>query len=149
MSNEDQFADTGISTEMPDDVPAEAAPELDVPADPYEIPTLLLPSGGHVEFKRIDGLTAANIRYLRKARDAEGQGSFYNDLCERGMRLLIATWDIPGRALKTPQADPSASDKLQAFDLTAIERHMQPYLLRALGDADEASKSGESRPESD
>lgn len=106
---------------------AESAP------DPFTIPELLLPSGSSVYFRTLHTVTAANVRWLRASRDKEGAGSFYNELTQRGMQLFIVAWDLP----RLPKDDAKITDKLNWNDLRAIERHLNPFLLKLIGDEDE------------
>lgn len=117
-----------------DDTPQGIEPE----ADPWEIPGLTLPSGARVEFRRMDRLTTENLRWLRKAMDADGAGSFLNDLMDRGAQLLIDGWDATtpdGRPLEIPRKTEGKSmGKLSLADGKAIEKHLTKPLLRLVRD---------------
>lgn len=114
--------------------------EAQAQVDPFEIASLTLPSGARVEFRSLATVTNENVRWLRKAMDNDGNGSFLNDLMSRGMQLLITSWDatdLNGRPLRLPRDDAKAVDKLSAVDGRAIERHLKRPLERlVLGDED-------------
>ncbi|HEX5997270.1 MAG TPA: hypothetical protein VFY84_19190 [Jiangellales bacterium] len=116
-------------------------------ADPYAIPPLVLPSGGKVRFHPTSVATTKDVRYLRRARDAEGAGSFFNDLMERAMRLLIEEWEIPGRpTLRVPKYDPKATESLIGHDLIKIEKHLTPFVMDMIGDDRPKADQGEDLP---
>lgn len=116
--------------------------------DRLTLETLKLPSGGWVSFNDPEDLTGNDVRRLRKALDAEGQGSSTNNFYEQAMVLLIADWDIPGKpGLVIPRHDKSqkqqSSGKLSARDLRAIEKHLAPT-LKSLAGGDEEDDDDQS-----
>ena len=120
-----------------------------------KIEDLELPSGGTVSFHSLDDLTGKDVRELRATRDVEGVGTFYNNMTEVAMRLLIADWAIPGREhVRTPRYDKKASNQISARDLVAIERHLMPRVKDLLNedegeDAEDRSPGSPSRPASE
>lgn len=120
--------------------------------DETKIDDLTLPSGGTVSFNSLDDLTGKDLRRLRAARDAEGNGTFYNTMTQTALELLVNDWQIPGKDLRTPRYDKNAADRLSARDLVAIERHIVPQVLKLVGDGDEdtedRSPGSPSRPAS-
>lgn len=106
------------------------------PADPYAIDPVVLPSGVKVEFRSLLSLTADNLRWLRGADERDGQVAFYNETQARGIDLLVETWTLTeanGRPVPTPREgrDPSKRRAylrvMSAFDLKALESHLEPY----------------------
>ena len=111
--------------------------------EPLTLERLTLPSGGWVSFSDPEDLTGKDIRRLRKATDADGQGTATNNFYEAAMVMLIDEWSIPYNAgLRVPKYDRSnkqeSTGALKARDLRAIEKHLQPVLLvLTRGDDDE------------
>lgn len=120
-------ADAVIAALLDGDEPAEAS------AEPFEIPSLTLPSGARVEFRSLATVTTENIKWLRKAMDTDGAGTFLGELFERGATLLITAWDAlepaTGRPLPLPRDDKKAYGKLGYLDGRAIEKHLRRHLL--------------------
>lgn len=107
---------------------------VDGSVDPNEIPDLTLPSGGRVVFAHLGQLTRNSVTYLRKALDTEGNGSMMNELHQRGFEVLIKGWDVigaNGKPIDTlPRNHKSAAGGLAAPDSAALEKHIEPFLLR-------------------
>jgi hypothetical protein len=111
--------------------------------EPLTIPRLLLPGGGWVTFTDPEDLTGKDVKRLRKALDAPGNGTATNQLFETAMALLVDGWEIPGKpGLRIPRYDKSgkgeSTNALTARQLRTIEKHMNPVLKKITGgDADD------------
>ena len=126
---------------MPEDpfAPEQEAPDPFAeqrPTDPYAIDPVTLPSGVKVTFRSLLSLTADNLRWLRGADDRDGQIAFYNETQARGIDLLVDTWTLTepsGRPVPTPREVRDLGKRrgylkiMNAFDLKALENHLEPY----------------------
>jgi len=116
--------------------------DTETPAyEPLRLERLTLPSGGWVSFNDPEDLTGRDVRKIRKALDADGQGTATNNFYETAMVMLIAAWEIPyAPGLKLPCYDKSnkqeSTGSLKARDLRAIERHLSPVLAQLAGGGD-------------
>lgn len=106
-------------------------------ADPFAIKALKLPSGARVEFRSMSTVTQANVRWMREALNADGNGAFLNDVLARGMQLLITSWEL---SLPLPRDNPKIIDKLSYADANAIERRIMPHLVKMVNPAGGGSK---------
>lgn len=122
--------------------------------DNGKIEDLDLPSGGMVSFNSIDDLSGKDVRELRATRDAEGVGTFFNNMTAVALRMLIANWNIPGKEqLRIPLYDRKALDQLSGRDLLAIEKHVMPHVRDLINegeeDSEDRSPGSPSRPASE
>lgn len=110
-------------------------------ADPneWDIPDLTLEfkgEKGSVAFHSLQDLSGAHLDRLRSAIGAaKNEGDATNTMYLEAARILITTWDVPGKPnLPIPKGDQKSWGSIPAITRRQIEVHMKRYLGLLMND---------------